>query len=626
MNKRPKLLYHSCSSSLSTGFSRHGKTLLSELYKRGNIDLVEICNAPFYFPDDPRLKKLPWKSYGVLPPESVFHSLNEQQRHLAGYGQWALDEIVRIEKPNAYLGVEDAWAFPGHANRPWFKKILSILHTPVDSLPLLPLHKALAGAVSNFWVKASFAAREFSKLGFSHVKTVPALVNHEPFFPLKENERLNLRRQVGISDDTFVIGYLFRNQLRKLIGTLLDGFKLFQDKNPEAKIRLLLHTNMEESWPIPRMIAEAGINNDHILTSYVCRNCQSVQIMPYTGNEKFCPGCHKNALFNVSVDYGVSESELGQIYNLMDCLIHPATSGGFEIPLLEASFCSVPISTIEYSFGESFTSNPDVYPLKSSFYREVNSCFLKAQPYVESVSDAIGHFYFKSREERKEIGDRMRSWALEKFDYKKWIDWIEDFIIKNAVYDYAFDFADPPNTAYPFKPKDDPREFVKDLFQGVFHVDLDENHGDFVNTVTALQKGITQQQVHHDFIARAQEIIDSQNKVNIEDLVDKSGKKRLIYVVPDSKDDCINSLAVLESLFKQYEGWAFHVSTRRENFDFFSHLPVTLIEYQDWMDDPLKLEGQGPNKGFFDVAINGFLLTRKFHAFSRNGSDINQLQ
>lgn len=628
MNKRPKLLFHSCYSSLKTGFSRHAKTLLSELYKRDNIEIVELANAPTRF-GDKNLNRSPWKVYGSLPSDEILQTFNEQQRHLAGYGCWALDQVIKEERPNVYMGVEDAWAFPTHPQRPWFNKICSILHTPIDSLPLLSIHKELAANVKNIWCKAPFATKALADEGFHHAKTVPALIDATPFFPLPEEDRLALRRQVGISDDTLVVGYLFRNQIRKLVGTLLDGFKLFVEKNPDKKCILWLHTDWREpAWNIPKMIEDLKLDNNLIYTSYVCHACRNVQIRPYGGQELPCPACNRNALFTAGVELGLTESELNLGYNLCDGYVHPATSGGFEIPVLEACLAGVPIAVPNYACFETYCGHPDTFQLEHTFYREVNSGFLKCQPFPSSVCDAISHFYSMGRSGRKEAGSRLREWGLEKFSVQKWVDWIEDFIIKNAVYDYDFNFDAPANEHYEFYPYEEPKTFITNLYKNVFHADLDESNEDFRRAVDAINNGIDKRVIYDDFIRQAKEFNTKNKKTKIEDILDNNGKKRILYVVPSTQSDCLASLPVIEELFNVYPEFDFYLSTEKRNFPLFAHLTKIkmLLEYEEWMDNVIALEGQGEKVGYFDICFHPTLVTRKFHHYSHNGLDINKLQ
>ena len=67
---------------------------------------------------------------------------------------------------------------------------------------------------------------------------------------------MKLRNIHGIDSDCFVIGFVFRNQLRKSAPNLLDGFKIFLKENPQSKAKLLLHTNWSEGWDLTRLIKE----------------------------------------------------------------------------------------------------------------------------------------------------------------------------------------------------------------------------------------------------------------------------------------------------------------------------------------------------------------------------------
>ena len=54
-------------------------------------------------------------------------------------------------------------------------------------------------------------------MGHKHVKTVHGCIESEYFFRLDDEKRLELRKQNNIEEDAFVIGFVFRNQLRKSV-------------------------------------------------------------------------------------------------------------------------------------------------------------------------------------------------------------------------------------------------------------------------------------------------------------------------------------------------------------------------------------------------------------------------
>ena len=102
------------------------------------------------------------------------------------------------------------------------------------------------------------AQKALNELGHSHVDTLHGALDTSNFYKLEDKDREKLRH-FGLEND-FVIGFVFRNQLRKSVPNLLEGFKIFCQQNPDCSAKLLLHTNWSEGWDIPRLIKEKGID------------------------------------------------------------------------------------------------------------------------------------------------------------------------------------------------------------------------------------------------------------------------------------------------------------------------------------------------------------------------------
>jgi hypothetical protein len=61
--------------------------------------------------------------------------------------------------------------------------------------------------------------------------------------------------------DSFIIGFVFRNQLRKLINTQIEAYAQFKRVNPELKNTFLYtHTHYGEGWDIHRLCEQYGVN------------------------------------------------------------------------------------------------------------------------------------------------------------------------------------------------------------------------------------------------------------------------------------------------------------------------------------------------------------------------------
>lgn len=440
-NNKKTVLYASNPSFWgSTGFSKHAKTLLLGLYKTGKYNIIELCCNTH--DDDPQLKKSPWKSYGVYRKEhhgfiTDLRNKNDQAAlEIISRGSLVIDDIIQKEKVDVAIFTEDIWQL-GHwtLEKPWWNKITSVIWTPVDSKPMLPIFHKYKDKFKNLWVKANFAKTELNNIGID-AKLMSALILIDNFHPLADNDRNTLRKNLGL-DDKFVIGFVFRNQLRKLVVSLLEAFKEFKSKNPEAPAKLLLHTNWQEGWNIPEAIRSLGIDHRDILTTYVCNNCRQVSIMPWVGPDQNCGGCGtQKSLNNPTFTNGVTEKDLNAIYNVMDAYVHLCTSGGLEFPMVESMLAGVPNATCNYSFGEDFVGSGFTEPVDFTFYREGTSFFLKSQPDIKSAANVIEKIY-KNPEHYKEIAKKAREWALQTFDNQMIIDKVAKFIDESS-HNYSF--------------------------------------------------------------------------------------------------------------------------------------------------------------------------------------------
>lgn len=236
MSRKKKLLYQSDFSLAKTGFGRASKALLSYLYKTGKYEIVHYCCGLTY--NHPELSKTPWKSIGTLPPSKAeIEELNKDPSNfrLASYGAHLLDKVVNDFRPDVYIAAQDIWGIDFAIEKKWFNKISSALWTTLDSLPILPSAVEKADKIKNYWIWSNFATKGLHDLGFNHVKTIHGPLETDNFFRLDDEKRAKLREDHNINKDAFIIGFVFRNQLRKSVPNLLEGYSLWKKSNPRIK-------------------------------------------------------------------------------------------------------------------------------------------------------------------------------------------------------------------------------------------------------------------------------------------------------------------------------------------------------------------------------------------------------
>ena len=222
--KKIKVLFHSNYSRMITGFGKNMRNILLALFNDQDIEIIEAANGLYLGTN----VDTPWKAYGTAPSHPRINQLianNQASPQVASYGAYTIDQIIEDCKPDVYVGIEDIWAFRDFEKKPWWNKIPKIIWTTLDSLPLLPDTKNIYSASNKFLVWASFAEKEMKRLGMSNVETLHGAIDYSYFKPLENRDEI--RSKFNIKDD-FVIGFVFKNQLRKSVPNILEGFKIFK--------------------------------------------------------------------------------------------------------------------------------------------------------------------------------------------------------------------------------------------------------------------------------------------------------------------------------------------------------------------------------------------------------------
>ena len=434
-----KVLFHSNSAKAFTGFGKNAKNILRYLHKTNKYEIIEFANGMQW--GHPSFSSRPWKAQGSLPNNpALIKEMNSDQTkaRMGGYGAYSIDQAIKEYKPDIYIGCEDIWAFANYWEKPWWNKINNMIWTTLDSQPILPQALEAAPKTKNFYVWASFAERDMKQLGHSHVNTLHGTVNTEDFYKISNADKRKIRSKFNLSDE-FIVGFVFRNQLRKSVPNLLEGFKIFKKECPKAK--LLLHTHWGEGWDIPRLLKEKNIDNNDILTTYFCPVCQNYAVAPFCGQEQTCPFCGSEKTFNTTnTRAGVDESQLNEIYNIMDVYCHPFTSGGMEIPIFEAKMAELITLVTNYSCGEDSSSvECGSFPLDWSEYREPGTQFIKASTYPSSIAKQLKKVYNMKSEKKLQMGKNGRDWTIKNYSTESVGKKLEKILDDMPSIEYDFD-------------------------------------------------------------------------------------------------------------------------------------------------------------------------------------------
>ena len=564
-----KVLIHSNHSRLVTGFGKNIKTLLLALHEDPDIEVVEAANGVNYGAD----LMTPWESYGTgVSDPNMINSIkgDHMKERYASYGGYMIDKIIEDCKPDVYLGIEDIWAFTEYHKKPWWNKINKVLWTTLDSVPILDQALDMAPKCDEFLVWASFAEKEMHRLGQKGVKTLHGAVDYTHFKPLENRDEL--RNQHGLSD-SFVIGFVFKNQLRKSVPNLLDGFKIFKKNNPDIKNpRLLLHTDWGESgghgWDIPRYLKEKEIHQDDVLATYVCHRCDYYCVAPYQGEDKNCPVCKSEKSFKTKTSAkGVGEKELNEIYNCMDVYCHPFTSGGQELPIQEAKAAGLITLVTEYSCGtDSCYDHQGGIPLQWHEYREPSTQFVKASTCAKDIASKLTMVSQMTEAEKYNLATKGIKYVKERFSVENTVRELKDILLKLK------------------KPEQEKEQ---------------------VNTAEQPQP------------------------MSLESLLDDEKQEdRIAVVMPESAGDVLIINSLMGNLKKLYPEKRIYVFTKQEYFHMIDDNPAVhkVLPFQNGIDNLLLLEGRAEHKGFFEIAFLPNIGTQKYLNYLHNGKDKTQFK
>ncbi len=620
--RKKRILIHSNFCKMFTGFGKHKKNLLSYLYKTGKYEIIELSNG--YTWNDNQIKSVPWESYGMLPEDPLLlQEIQKDQKRSAtlGYGSEMIDHAIEKLKPDIYLGIEDIWGFTGFFEKAWWNKINCIVHTTLDSLPILPDAVTAAPKIKNYFVWSSFAERALKNLGYEHVKTIPGIVDTKSFSRLNDEHRTKLRSFFGL-DKSFVIGFVFRNQLRKSVPNLLDGFKIFNEKNPNANAKLLLHTHWSEGWDIPRLIKEKNIEQNKILTTYFCKNCFQYHIKPFHGQNAQCSYCkHPNSCETTNIRHGVNEEQLNQIYNLMDVYCHPFTSGGQEIPIQEAKLTELITLATNYSCGEdACTLESGGLPLEWAEYREPGTQFIKASTLASSIADQIEKVYKMNAEEKRQMEIKARNFVLNKYSAEIIGRTFEQIFDELPYVDYEYKKENLLNNPF-YEPDDnkEDKEWIESLYENILRKKDEQGVIHWLQRIKTDLKRI-------DILNYFKKVAFAENaKIEEEELINElknnPNQKRIAFVQPESNEEIIISTSLLPSIKKLYPDYQIYFFTKSEYFDLINSHPdvYKTLQYNSKMDDPLYFEGKADQTKSFDIVFAPYLSIR--NNFMRNCED-----
>jgi len=633
--KKYKLLVLGNWSKLLTGFGGNKKRILRWFHAHPDWEVVEAAAGLAW--DAPECSKMPWTCYGVAPDPQQQAQINsiqdEGQRSIAqrnaNYGMYKIADVIKAEKPTHFFGAEDSWAFDDIVNQAWTENMPPVLHVTLDSLPFLSSQIDLAAKCKHLYPWANFATEEFHRLGYTDMETLPGTVDPNIFKPISQERRKELRQKFKI-DDTNIFLFLGRSQLRKHFPNVMDGFKIFKEKNPKTKAKLLFHCSWKEGWNLPQLIKDKGLNVEDVLTTYYCRACRQWEIRSYIGEPVNCPMCGSTNTFGTSdIIHGPTDEEIAEIFGISDLVINAISSGGWELAAWQAKMCGKILATTSYSCGlDACYENSGGWPIEWSSYMEPGSQFIKATSCPKSISRCMERICSMDYIEKMNWENKALTFARNYCTTDTVCEKLRGILesIPPANWDNFSWEPKPSNPSYVPDPSLTHTNWLIDLHKHMLNDRCDKNTSYIKHWTAHLEKSNDREGTlqHFQNIA-AQKNAQLNNKtVDFADLLDKDDEgKRIALICPQSAGDILYINSMMEDFKTLYPEFNIYFFTQPQFRDLIEHHPAIykVLDYHPMVEDIFFMEGRGTHKGYFVAAF--YPMTGTQHKFNYQHGELN---
>lgn len=420
MNQKIKLLMCAESSNIKSGFGLYTREILSRLH---NSNLFEVAELSCYHTIESP-KKVPWRVYpnAVLQTHPDFSKY--KQNPLNAFGLWRFDKIVLDFKPDIVFDIRDFWMLSYQeisVLRPYFNWVIA---PTIDSLPQ-----------KNDWIKTfqnadlvlahtdwAIAYLQNLNRNITLGQAVPDAVDSNIFAPINYGYGYH-RAKYLIKPDAFIVGSVMRNQKRKLIPNLMSSIKKLIQITGDSNICLYLHTSYPENsgWDIADLLQEYAVYNN-VLFTYYCNVCHKAHGSLYQGISKVCPFCKRAGCKFPSVQDGLSDEQMSDIYNLFDFYVQYAICEGLGIPQLEAASCGIPIASVDYSAMSEVTSKLEAYKIEYALFKELETGAMRAVPNDSHLIQILYDYIKLSPETKLNIKHKIRNNLIKEYSWDKTAD------------------------------------------------------------------------------------------------------------------------------------------------------------------------------------------------------------
>lgn len=320
-------------------------------------------------------------------------------------------KIFNKINPDVVITLGDAHMVDPLARLP--DRPLWIMYYPLDGEPISPsiketlLNADILVAMANFgW---QLTKKEFNY----YPEYIPHFYKPENFYDMGYELKSELKKEMGIPEDSFVVGCIARLNPRKHHQRLLYAFRLFLDMQPEeerSKIYLYLHLDPYD----PLVFQDPNHNYQFI---------EWINTLKLDKNVILTPGNLYHS--------GLPISYVNKLYNAFDIHVLPTGGEGFGVPFIEAASTGIPTIATDYTTTKEHLYLRTPYTDKiikenekgrrgvcvpyNRLYKEMCQVH-KAWVDIDEFAEAMD-MYYKNRELIKEHGENAKKYVEKYYQY-----------------------------------------------------------------------------------------------------------------------------------------------------------------------------------------------------------------
>lgn len=264
---------------------------------------------------------------GLLPASYDGEPLPYHVASLQGKPNWPdlVVQLVGAYQPDIIHVIQDApYAVTVKAGPYDWSKYGFMVTTPVDGSPIYPAWVELGKKADALMTISQFGVNTWRKAGVGAQLTRPGVALNT-FYPLNNDKRAEIRKQLGIEQDAFVVGTMAQNQGRKAISLMLKAFMEFAQDKPNARYLMDMDEQSPAGWDIPALC----IQNNWDVSKIIFRS-----------------ECNRKGI-----------TELRERYNMLDVHMVISHREGFGLPLPESQACGVVAMALDYTSGTEICGN-----------------------------------------------------------------------------------------------------------------------------------------------------------------------------------------------------------------------------------------------------------------------------